>query len=230
MASRLDIANAALIHLGSFPLEFATPADAAAFGDRGVADPEDIGQQRIAAIYPQVRNTFLNAHPWSWLSETHVPQAAPWPMDEEVGAPAPALREMWPHRYRLTYPWVGSVRAVWIMGQEHRPDQFEWAIEGGFFLSRKEISLIKDQRQTSEESWPQLAVTAMTLALAAQLVMPVLYDQEAERSYMRKAELALNDAMRVDAQSQPSASVQHFELLEGRFSGTFGSRADRYRA
>lgn len=230
MASRLDIANAALIELGGFPLEFATPEDAAQFGDRGQADPEDIGQQRIAAIYPQVRNTFLNAHPWSWLAETHTPQGAPWPADGEVGAPAPELRQKWPHRYSLTYPWVSSIREVYLKGRENRPDPFEWTVEGGYLLSRQEVSLIKDQRQTAEESWPQLAVTAMTLALAARLVMPVLYDQEAERSYMRKAELALNDAMRVDAQSQPASVVSHFELLEGRFSGVFGGRAERYRA
>ena len=225
MADRLTIANAALLELGQRHLEFASPEDAARFGDAGVVDPEDVGQQRIAAIYPQVRNTLMNAHPWSFLQETHRPQSAPWPEDTEN-----EFAEEYKYRYRITYPWVGSIRAVFRKNQPNTPETEGWRIEGGYLISRFEVTLIREQRQVAEQAWPQLFVTAVTLALAARLAMPILYDQEVERSFMRKAEIALNDAMRVDAQSQPPNVVPRFGWLEARFNGIYGGRADRYRS
>ena len=220
MATRLSIANDALVELGQFPLEFATPEDAAVFGEAGIIDEEDTNQQRIKSIYPQVRNTMLNAHPWSWLTERHTPQASPKPASD-----------MSPEqfRYALTYPWVSSVRAVFERGQPGtaRPDG--WEIRGGYLYSFFPIETIADQRQTAEEAWPQLFVTAVVLALAARLAMPILYDQDVARWYRQQAELALNDALRVDAQSTPALSIPVHTWLEARWNGVYGGRADRRR-
>lgn len=218
MATRLELINAALARLGEQELEFESAAAKAAFGDAGVVDPEDDLQRIAGAIYPQVRASLLNAHPWSWLTQRTRLVLRPAVEGEDAGA--------WPYanRYRLPNPSVNSVRAVFTQASSDTPTTTGWKVEGGWLYTNVEIAFIEDQRQVDETVFPQLFQNALTLKLAAEMSLPIKEDLETMRYYERLAENALNDAMRVDAQSQPVKVIPRFDWEEARLAETYSFR------
>ena len=78
MATRIEIIYRALARLGEQPLEFESPEAAAAFATNAALEVEDDIQRIAAAIYPDVRASRLNAHPWSWHVARDTPPAVPW--------------------------------------------------------------------------------------------------------------------------------------------------------
>lgn len=219
MATRLELINAALARLGEQALEFESAAAAAAFGDTGVVDPEDDLQRIAAAVYPQVRASLLNAHPWSWLTQRTRLIERPAVEGEDSGS--------WPYRmrYRLPNPAVNSVRAVYKAVVTDLPTTTGWTVQGGWLYAEFEVAFIEDQRQVDEAVFPQLFQNALTLQLAAEMAMPVKEDLDTMRYYERLAEKALNDAMRVDAQSHPVATIPRFAWEEARLADSLGYRS-----
>lgn len=221
MATRLELINDALALLGEQSLEFESAAAAAAFGDAGVVDPEDDLQRIAAAAYPVVRASMLNAHPWSWLTERTILVESPF----VEGEPEP--QSSWPHtrRYRLPNPDIGSIRAVFSSATPSTPQSDGWTVQGGWLFTDFALGRIESQRVVAEEVFPQLFQNAMVMGLCAEMAMPVKEDLDTMRMYARKAEAALNDAMRVDAQSHPVATIPRFAWEEARLTGLTGTRS-----
>ena len=237
MATRLSIANAALTDLDEFELEFA-PDEAQYsqqdFEEFGAADPGDRNATLVKHVYPQVRNSLLNAYPWTWLTETHsMGEQAVHGLDDDGNLDTttgqyyngPNSRPAWqggqgdpsfPYCYRLTYPWVGSIRQV-SFGSG--PADTGWKVEGGWLFSTQAVETISDQRQTSEEAWPQLFVNAVILRLCYRMAFPITFDRDIQQGYKTMAAEALNDALRVDAQSHPAYVVRNLPFLEARLGG-----------
>ena len=216
MATRLTIINAALAELGEQPLEFEDEAAAAAFGDTGVVDPEDDLQRIVGAIYPQVRADLMNAHPWSWLTERAPLTELPAQQGENATA--------WPYprRYRLPNPFIANVRAVYDATATGRPRTTGWTVQSGYLYAAFTIGYVEDQRQVDETVFPQLFENALVLALVARFAMPIKEDLDTRRIYEGLAEKALNNAMRVDAQSHPVSTIPTFDWEEARLTEEFG--------
>ena len=216
MQTRLALINAGLSLLGEQPLEFESDEAAAAFSANASINPEDDVQRTMGAIYPMVRSTLLNAHPWSWLTVRHRPIEAPWRLGEDVPQSdwAPFV-----HRYQLNNPFVASIRAVYLEGMRQVPATEGWTVRGGYLWSMRPIVALEDQRQTDESVWPELFDTAVILSLAAHGALPIMQDIETGRQYERKAEMALKNAQRVDAQSHPVKTIPRFSWEEARRSG-----------
>ena len=221
MATRLDIINAALARIGEQALEFDGQEAEAAFTLSGTIDPLDDVQRITSAIYPSIRHELLNAHPWSWLTQRHVPSLVPAQAGESSGD--------WPaqHRYALSNPYVASVRAVYRTTLPQQPQPSGWTVQGGFLYSSFPVGWVEDQRQIPEPDFPQLFVTALEVRLASEYALPLMQDIDTMRVYERKAEAALNNAMRVDAQSHPVARIPRFDWEEAR-AGIQGSLTQRF--
>ena len=222
--SRLTIANAALAEIGGYPLEFATPADAAAFTAGGVLEDQDDDQARVAGIYPQVRAKLLNAYPWSWLVTRSLLREVPAGANLALGSGGKPSE--WPYRYRYAVPnaQIGSIRAVWdtddTIAGEPRTDM--WTVQGAYLFADFRPAWIDSQGDAAEESWPQLFVNAVTLMMAARLVMAEKEDLPTMQAYLRMAERELEEAKRVDAQSKPQPALPVFDWVESRLGGFRG--------
>ena len=219
MRTRLQLINAALTgKLGEQPLEFESEEAAAAFGANATINPEDDVQRTMASIYPSVRSTGLNAHPWSWLTERHRPAEAPHRANEAVA------RRDWKmqYRYHLANPFVSSIRAVYLQGQPDVPstDPYQWAVLGGYLFSRMPVIAIEDQRQIDETAWPELFDTYIISMLASKGAIPIMQDLETARLYAAEAAEDLRNAIRVDSQSHPVRHVPRFPSLEARLGGS----------
>ena len=216
MATRLELINRALALIGEQSLEFESPEAAAAFGDQGVVDPEDDLQRIAGAAYPIVRAAMLFAHPWSWNTRRDVLVAHPATGNDNVGE--------WPYpmRYRLPSPEIGIVRAVFDQNASQSPRTTGWEVQNGYLYATFDVAWVDTQRQVDETVWPELFANAVTIGLAAELAMPIKEDVDTMRIYQRKAEAALNDAMRVDAQGQPVKTIPRFDWEEARLAEQFG--------
>lgn len=217
MATRIGLINKALARLGEFPLEFADDDDRAAFGDPNVTYYEDDRAEMASLIYPEVRTTLLNAHPWSWLAEraslVKRERQADETAEDEAAWP-------FPNRYRLRNQHIGAVRAVFESGRVSQPRADAWTIQGGWLYADFEVAFVEYQRQISEEAFPDLFANAMIMALCAEFAMPIKDDLPTQARFRQLAELALNDAKRVDGQGHPIQVLPVFEWEEARLAGT----------
>ena len=209
MADRLGIMNAALLELGEDPLEEAAPITGA------LDDAGDDIQARVGAIYPQVRDKMLYAHPWSWLSRRQQLIEVPAGQGENVFS--------WPFKYRYAVPDpdVRVIRAVW-----DRSDQIDhparvdgWRSDGPYIYADFRPAWIESLSNVDEAAWPRVFANAIIVALAARLSMSIKEDLPTTRYYEQLAERALSDAQRVDAQGHPAVEIQRFEWVDERISG-----------
>lgn len=222
--------NAALAEIGEEQLYFATPQAAADYSRTGVADPEDDLQTRCSAIYPQVRAKLLNAYPWSWLAQRVQLVEVPAAQGEATGA------WPWAHRYEMPVQHIASIRGLYDDSMQvsagsgprlnEAPPRVEgWSVFGPYIYAGFNPAWAHIQGDVAEEAWPDLFENAMTMELTARLSLSIKEDLPTTRYYDQLAELALANAKRVDAQSQPNVAVRRFDWEEVRFQG----QASRYR-
>lgn len=227
MASRLDIIDSALAELAQEPIED-DPLDAR-FAESEEAEEElttlleDETAQAVYRIYPQVKESLLTAHPWTWLQETSALTAAN-PHDRDTAGPAGMA---WPFRYRWNHPnpGAGGLRALYQgpLGMEHSPRTHGWRPQGDFIYTDFTPVVAVYQADKPETAWPQLFVNAVVLALAARLALPITYDENTMRSFRQLAADALADAARVDSQSHLPESITSFGFTDAHFIGFGGN-------
>lgn len=222
MADRLSIVNAALADIGDYPMEFESEEAAAEFTADGTIDPEDDTQRLVGSLYPQVKNTLLNAHPWSWLTARDMLVLSPAQGRDNIDA--------WPYRHRYQQPRqrIGNIRAVFDRAETDAVRVDGWVVQGAFIFASFNPAWIEYQRDVGEEAYPDLFVNALTLALTARLSFARTQDLDTLRVYERLAEAALNDASRVDGQSHPTFSLQKFDFIDARVGlDSFYTRSGR---
>ena len=216
MATHLEVWNSALALLGEDPIELEPDDEAVrAPGDPTAAiDPTDDVVRTVAAIYPQVREELLNAHPWSWLTQRRRAIPAPVQAGEDI-ADWP-----YPHRWHKPELVVGNTRAVYRNNDPDTTPQVRgWKPLGVHLYTEFEPVWVEYQSIVEEPGWPQLFVNAVVMKLAAFLAVPVVFDMELQSRYMTFAELALSNAQRVDSQGHPSERIESFPFLEARIGG-----------
>ena len=226
MADRLAIVNASLAELGEESLYFTSDEAARAFSERGDIEQEDPDQERVSALYPQVRSQALHAYPWSWLTRRAALTQAP--------ASNEAEKRSWPFSYRFNEPepQVRSIRAIYDRQDALRPVPAGWVHQDGYIFARFSTAWALYQRKDApEESWPELFALAVTALLTARLSMALVFDTPATRHYTQMAFQALEDAKRVDSQSKPNPVISYFDWDDARVGGdgTYMSLYERFR-
>ena len=220
MASRLDIINSALAELAQEPIE-ADPLDQQIDTDDLTSLLEDETAQSVYRIYPQVKADLLNAHPWTWLTIQRNLLGAD-PHDRNL-VPDGSEHKAWPHRYRWNKPRpeIGSIRALYVgpVVMEDRPQVSGWRVEGEHIFTDFSPVIITYQGEIAEETWPQMFVNAVVLALASRLSLPITYDIDTARLLERRAETALTNAKRIDSQSHPPEAITDFSFVTAHWGG-----------
>ena len=213
---------------------------------------EDETVLAVYRIYPQVRADMLNAHPWTWLEEQRQlaaagdPErrtlaAARSPGQEPIAGPghdrdatdedgfvlSDAERARFPYRYRWLkpHPEIGVIRAVYQgdSSRSGRPQVDGWRPEGRFVYTDFTPVTLVYQSVVAEETWPQMFVNAMVLALAARLALPITYDLDTKRTVSADAARALSNAQRVDSQSHPPEVITDFGFVQAHLTGFGGN-------
>ena len=231
MATRLQIINGALARLGedrvqSLPatIEFDPNAD-------------DLASD-VYDIYFTERDALLDATPWSWLTERYQLPASqryvestsgvfirgPVPPNETLaeGERFTNKRQDEMREFQLRNPRVASVRALFDTQTAERSVTVGWTRQGQYIYANLEQAWVDDQRQVAEEVFPNLFVRALSLKLTAEMAMQITEDVPSARYWDQKAQAALQDAQRVDAQSKPAEGITDFEWRDFRISGTYG--------
>lgn len=167
----------------------------------------------VADIYFQERDALLNGTPWSWLSERYAV-----PKDASYDGTGQAYR----YRYVLRNPRVGSIRAVFDGEAAITPRVEGWVRQGRYLLATFDGLWTDDQRQIGEEVFPDLFVRALSLRLTAEMALQISEDVPTANTWAARADAALQDAQRVDAQSKPPEAIQDFDWVIDRVSGTYG--------
>ena len=233
MATRTEVANAALALLKENPIEFVPSGvgSEAAFEGAGVFDEYDDVQFQVGSLYPLVRSELLNAYPWSWLMErARLLESPPTNTDGAIDYSLDALTAPgggFSRRYAIPYTRVDSIRAIYSSPRSNNntPVVRGWQVFGSFVYTEPSLDpplYIDAQRDVAEEAWPQLFTNAMVDALAARLSLGLLFDLPTTRYLEQRAERSLTKAQRVDAQSQPPFALTSFDWLDARQGGDYG--------
>ena len=211
MATRLEIVNAALARIGDDRVQ--------SLPETAEFDPNaDDLATTVADVYFQERDALLDGTPWSWLMERYK-----LPLDAGV-AHEGTLGKRPDGRYQfiLRNPRVASVRAIFDAERAVVPRVEGWTREGQYILADFKDAWTDDQRQIAEEVFPNLFVRALSLRLTAELALALTEDVPTANKWDMRAQDALADAQRIDAQAKPSEAITDFEWVQQRVSGTYG--------
>ena len=211
MATRLEIINAALLELGEDVIQF--EEDDLALNAIGTP-VDDIGQMSLST-YPHIRDAFLNAHAWSWLTERVA-------LERTTSEPS----DSFPFRYEFTKPRpnIGNIRAVYDAADVNlgHPNTTEWTLGERFLYAAFPEGWADVQRNVTEEAYPDLVVNALILTLCERWSVPITEDETITRMYRDKAAEALQNARRVDSQSQPTRRFTNFSYVQARLGNAYG--------
>ena len=211
MATQLEIMNSALVELGEDVIQF--EEDNLALNAIGTP-VDDVGQMALTT-YPHIRNAFLNAHAWSWLTQRVQLARTDSPPSDEA-----------PFRYQFItpHPNIANIRAVYDAETIHfgTPNLSEWTIQERFLYAAFPAGWADVQRDVSEEAYPALVVNALILVLCERWAAPITEDESIIAIYRRKAAEALQDARRVDSQSRPARRFTGFSYLQARLGNGYG--------
>lgn len=223
--SKLEIVNLAMRELGFNAIEAFDESDAAETAD---------------GLYDLTRDSMLLSNRWSWLERRG--QLEQTPLASPPGEPAtfdsgnPANVESDPDTWtgeseaRLvrrgdfdfeyrTPSLTSVISAVYEQRGASAPNPQDWAKRGEFIFSDSPELFATWQELTTETTFHRLFVNALVLAVAARLAIPLTEDAEIAQDLERKARMALRDAKRVDAQSQPAARLRTFSYIDARVGG-----------
>ena len=210
--TKIDIVNLALHELGFTPIESFDESDYA---------------ETANGLYDLVRDSMLLGNPWSWLTarirlEQTAKASPPGEPPTADGDPAESAqratrRGSYREEYRI--PLTAVVQAIYAGETQSAPDTFAWERRGEFIYTNH-LAVWADVRQLSAEpTFHRLFVNALELAVAARLAIPLTEDAEISADLERKARLALREAKRVDAQSQPVKRITAFPYVRARLGG-----------
>ena len=227
MLTRMEIVQAALAALAEEALPF-DPFEADADADDIADDPS---ANAVMRLYGPTRNELLNSHPWTFLSVEREELQAASPHDRDTRPEAE--RGSWPYKYRFLYPerQVGALRALYSRDGREAPEVYDWSVTGPFIYAAYQRAWVSYLANLSEEQTPALLDTALIYALAAALAMPVKEDLETEARMLRKAEMAMNNAKRMDSQGHPPEVITDFTWISAHDGGrgwgnAYGRRVD----
>lgn len=218
MASRLGIMNMALVELGEDEIQFEESFEDLASLPGNIGTPiDDVGTMALRT-YDTIRDAFLQASAWSWLTERRA-----------LVRTAATTQPGWRFPYEFTKPAVSNIRGVYDARDTNFrasiPRTVGWDIIGDYLYAIFEQGYIEVQRDVVEEAMPAIAVNALVLALAERWAGPVTEDESIIAIYRRKAVEALRDAKRVDSQSRPARGITDFPYVSARLGGVSGRRS-----
>jgi len=189
MPSSIDIASNALILVGDDPIS--------SFSDPGA------GAKAASNLYPQVKQRFLSAHPWTWALKQQrlsLLSAAPDDLSD----------------FDFAFQLPTDLIRLWNI----QPYQ-NYRIIGDLLYANQNTGMLATYvYDVDEVKIPAHGVKALEYLLASELAISVTEDENKATLYTQKANTMMAQASNVDSQGHPQDSIISSPFIEARFSGS----------
>ena len=202
MATKLEIQNMALVEISAIP---------------SAGDSEDPDAVAAGLIYPNVLSEILKAYTWRWATVRERLQQA--------GTPLPEGESLYRYTWGLPTEAQAQITGVY-QGTFPRPTGWEerilaqgerTGVEPGIYLLTSFPNVeLEYQRDVQEENFPPLFQSALVLKLASRFALAIQGDDLIGTWYERQFQMAVQQALRVDAQSAVAARLSSFSWVESR--------------
>lgn len=162
-------------------------------------DAAGAGAALCNQFYEQCRNSVFRSHPWNSATKRIVLS----PLKEK-----PAFG--YSNQFALPSDWVRTLS----IGEPH----LDYAIEGNRILANvKVINLLYIFKNEDINTWDDLLIEAVSLALAAKIAYPITKSVSKEESLKNDLELLLRKARTVNGQETPPETLGDYPLYQSRF-------------
>lgn len=154
-------------------------------------EDSDLAAQ-VAAVYYDRLDAILGMHPWTFAGKTYKLDRLAETDDNDFVATDSKFMNGWRHGFTLPGTRVGAPRR--ILDDPRRPDTpyRDFLIEGGNLYADRESLWATVTVRADPVAWPPDFRLAVTVAIAADLCVPVTHDA------------GLADTLRAEAQGTPS--------------------------
>jgi hypothetical protein len=210
MTSPVDIANGALISIGSAPIQN--------------FDDSTQTAQNVKAIYADTIGWLLSFYPWSFTKQTIELAQASIPQDPQDGR----IGAGWQYAFVLPSDALGEPLAVFRFPRVPLVPLKDFAIENTLLYTDWLRVFATLQYEVDPDAWSAPFTKAAKACLAAEFLIPMsgnsgMYDTIAARAWGSPQENRrggfLGDAIKFDARTQPSAVLLTSDpLTDARWS------------
>lgn len=162
-------------------------------------DASGAGAALCNQFYEQCRNSVFRSHPWSCATKRIV--LSPLAVKPAFG---------YSNQFALPSDWI----RVLSIGEPH----LDYTIEGNNILTNTNIiNLLYVFKNEDINTWDDLLIEAVSLALAVKIAYPITKSVSKEESLKNDLELLLRKARSVNGQETPPDILGGYPLFQSRF-------------